>query len=466
MDNLTKVLYIDPIAGISGDMFLAACVDLGVDEKLLTAKLHSLNFASFDIKFNIVTKKGIRALETNISIHDNQHSQHELHTQHLQHSQHEIHIQHSQHDFYTQNSQHSHRHLHHILEIIETSRLPENVKSIASTIFTAIAHAEAHIHSTTVEKVHFHEVGAIDSILDIVGAAICIDELQVDKIVCGKIPTGYGVVNCEHGQFPVPAPATLELLKGVPIRNLAIDSELTTPTGAAIVKCVVNEFSSAVPDMTVLAIGYGAGKKDLEHPNVLRLVLGEQKGYDYIDYSMSIEASQMYINEAINSDQYSNSTCASLYKTNSMWILETTIDDMQPELYQYIIDQLIEAGANDVMIIPTIMKKGRTGSLLHVLCEVNNLSIIKEAMFRETSTLGIRQWPIQRDSLQRDYRKVLVRGHEITIKIGILDNSPINLAPEYEDCKRVALATETPLKTIFQEAIAQGILTNVPPTIQ
>jgi uncharacterized protein (TIGR00299 family) protein len=455
MDNLTKILYIDPIAGISGDMFLAACVDLGVNEKQLISKLLSLNFASFDIKFNIVTKKGIRALETNISLHDNQHEHNDLHTQH------------SQHQFHSQSSPHSHRHLHQVLDIIEASSLPINVKSIAATIFTAIAQAEAHIHSTTLEQVHFHEVGAIDSILDIVGAAICIDELQVDKIVCGKIPTGYGVVNCEHGQFPVPAPATLELLKGVPIRNLAIDSELTTPTGAAIVKCVVSEFSSAVPDMTILAIGYGAGKRNLEQPNVLRLILGEQKSHDNIDYSMSIEINQMYINEAINNDQYSNkSPYVKPYITKSMWMLEATIDDMQPELYQYIITQLIESGANDVMIIPAILKKGRAGSLLHILCEANDLSRIKETIFRETSTLGVRQWPIERHSLERDFRKVIVRGHEITIKIGLLDNLPINLAPEYEDCKRVAIATDTPLKTIFQEAIAQGILANVTPSIQ
>ena len=404
-----KTLYIDPISGISGDMFLSACVDLGVDRNVLITKLKSLPIDPFDITFNTVSKKGIRALSTQISF--------------------------SETNSCTSSKVHQHRHLRHIEEIINNCNLSDSVKKNALDIFSLIANAEAKIHNTTVDKVHFHEVGAMDSIIDIIGAAICLEELDVDQILCGHVPTGYGTVFCAHGVFPIPAPATLEILKGVPIKNLLVESELTTPTGAAIVKAFVTDFSACLPSIKVTAIGYGAGNHDFEHPNVLRLVLGER----ILDtpYSAFPNAFDCMTDKSL------------------MWILEASIDDMQPEFYQYIVDRILQAGANDVMIIPAIMKKDRAGSVLHVLAEEANISLLKELIFKETTTLGIRSWSVMRDALGRSYRTVIVRGHEISIKLGLYNNTIINAAPEYEDCKRVAIATNAPINIIYQEAIAK-----------
>ncbi|OEF97565.1 TIGR00299 family protein [Desulfuribacillus alkaliarsenatis] len=403
---MNKILYIDPISGISGDMFLAACVDLGVNPDTLKAKLQNLTLDSFQLNFNTVLKNGIRAISTDISIIERPMTT----------------------DADASSNGHVHRHLHHIQSIINSSSLSDNAKSIANKIFLIIAEAEAFIHNTTVEKVHFHEVGAMDSIIDIMGAAICIDELKVDTIICGHVPTGYGSVSCEHGVFPVPAPATLEILRDIPIKHKPIEAELTTPTGAAILKAITSAYSACIPDMKVTKIGYGAGNKDFAHPNVLRLLLG-----------------------TIDTDYKHNNSL-----TNKKLVaIEATIDDMQPEFYQHIIDRMMAAGAKEAFFLPAIMKKDRTGTLLKALVDMDNLQQVKNIIFHETSTLGIRLWGVNREALERRYDKVIVRGHEISVKVGLLNNRVVNIAPEYEDCKRVALKTEAPIKLIYQEALKQ-----------
>ncbi|OEH86493.1 TIGR00299 family protein [Desulfuribacillus stibiiarsenatis] len=414
---MSKVLYIDPVSGISGDMFLAACVDLGVDQEVLCSSLQSLAVDPFKISFEVVKKEGIRCLATDITFLT--HEVHDGHGEYMKHT-------------------HAHRHLHHIHATIQTSLLSDSVKSIAMQIFQCIAEAEAKIHGTTIEKVHFHEVGAMDSIIDIIGAAICIDQLQVDQIICGHVPTGYGTVSCDHGLFPIPAPATLEILAGVPIRSVMIEHELTTPTGAAILKTIVHSYSAQIPSMVVEKVGYGAGKKDLEQPNILRLVLGSK-----VD-----EQSQILPNvESIQTP----------FNHQTMYAIETTIDDMQPELYQYMIDQIMSAGAKEVTIVPAIIKKGRNGSILKVLTDTSALPRVKEMIFRESSTLGVRLWPVARESLHRTYHDVTVRGHKISVKVGHLHDEEINYAPEFEDCRQVANVTGIPLKTIYQEAIANAL---------
>lgn len=413
-NNINKrLLYIDPISGISGDMFLAACVDLGVNQIALIESLQSLPIDPFSISFNTVSKKGIRALATSITFSQACHNNHE-HRNNYEH--------------------HTHRHLRDIHEIINSSSLTDNAKSLALAIFQVIAQAEASIHNTSIEKVHFHEVGAMDSIIDIVGAAICLDSLQVDEVVCGHVPTGFGTVHCEHGQFPIPAPATLEILTGVPIRNVPIEAELTTPTGAAIIKCSATTYSAQLPDMVVDRIGYGAGSRDLDRPNVVRLVLGHT---------------------ATEEISLTDTSYHSTPKTpTTMWMLEATIDDMQPEIYQHIINQLLMNGANDVMVIPAIVKKDRAGCLLRVLTADAHVPKLKELIFKQTTTLGIRSWEILRDELERNFHEIMVDGYAVSIKVGYLNNEIVTVAPEYEDCKKVALATDVPLKIVYQKAIA------------
>lgn len=340
-----KVAYFDCQSGISGDMTLAALVDAGVDLAAVQAAIDSLGLPQCRLVAAEVKRKGFRALHITV--------EHE--------------------------SEHKHRHLHHITAMIDRSTLSARQKDLARRIFQKLAEAEAKVHGTTIEKVHFHEVGAVDSIADIVGAAVGLDLLGAERIVSSPVPTGRGFIEIAHGRCSVPAPATAELLTGLPLAPSEIEAELTTPTGAAILASLANEFGH-LPAMKIQRIGYGAGTRDLAtQPNILRLVIGE------------------LIESSTGPDQ--------------VWVVETNVDDISGELIGYCASRLWEAGALDVYTTPIQMKKNRPGVILSAICEAADIEKIEAMMFRETTTLGVRRWPVSRKKLER-------RRHEVATAWG------------------------------------------------
>jgi hypothetical protein len=379
-----RIAYFDCFSGISGDMTLGALIHAGVDAGAVRDSVASLGLGA-ELNVARIRKGGFDATYVTVD------APHE----------------------------HVHRHLHHIAKIVDSSRLTERQKALANKIFRRLAEAEAAVHGTTIEKVHFHEVGAIDSIVDIVGAAVAIDLLGVDRIMASPVPTGRGTVKAAHGLMPIPAPGTAELLKGVPLANSSVDAELTTPTGAAILTSVVSEFGP-VPAMQIEAIGYGAGTRDLaEQPNVLRVFVG---------------------------------TAASGAETDRVWVLETNLDDLPGELIGYCTEQLLAAGALDVFTTPIGMKKNRPGVLLSVLCAESEIERLEAIVFRETATFGIRRYAAERSKLQR-------RGHEVQTtfgpvqgKLGWRTGGPAVFAPEYEDCRRVAAENGVALREVYAAA--------------
>jgi uncharacterized protein (TIGR00299 family) protein len=341
-----KVLYYDCFCGISGDMNLGALVDLGVDGEYLIAELAKLRLDT-DVILNNQDQ-------------DHHHDQAEIGHHHAVDHDHSHHSPTGQPAFQQRN-------LVDIEKIIRGSSLNTRVQELSLAMFGRIARAEAKIHGKPLADVHFHEVGATDSIVDLVGAAIALDYLKVDKIMASSVQVGGGFVQCAHGRFPVPAPATAELLAGVPIKTGLVGFETTTPTGAAILAANVDQFTDRV-EFSIERIGYGIGNRDLEIPNVLRVYLGEM------------------INGEAVAEQY---------------ILETNIDDMNPEFYSYVEQRLFERGALDVFITPIIMKKGRSAAKLSVLVEAKAVKDIQEVIFRETTSLGLRKFRVEKIMLQR-----------------------------------------------------------------
>ncbi len=296
--------------------------------------------------------------------------------------------------------------------------LTDRQKDLAKRIFTRLGEAEAKVHGTTIRKVHFHEVGAVDSIADIVGSAIGLDLLKLDRIVCSPVPTGYGTVSIAHGRVSIPAPATAELLQGIPLAPAIVESELTTPTGAAIVATVGDEFGP-LPAMTIRTIGYGAGSKDFEQqPNLLRLILGEA-------------------DESFAADQ--------------VWVLETNLDDISGEVIGYVSTLLLEAGALDVFTTPIQMKKNRPGVMLSVICQAVGIQTLEKIVFRETTTLGIRRWPVSRHKLQRRAQSVETPWGALEGKLAFFEGG-VSFSPEYESCRQAAVAHNVPLKDVYDAA--------------
>jgi uncharacterized protein (TIGR00299 family) protein len=366
-------------------MTLGALVDAGVDLATIQAGIDSLGLPSCRLVSEEVKRHGFRATKINV--------EHE--------------------------PEHSHRHLHHITDMIDAGSLTGSQKELAKRIFTRLGEAEAKVHGTTIRKVHFHEVGAVDSIADIVGSAIGLDLLGVDRIVCSPIPTGCGHIVIAHGRVAVPAPATAELLKGIPIEATSIDCELTTPTGAAIAATVVDEFGP-LPGMKIETIGYGAGTKELtEQANVLRLMVGET-------------------GDDIHSDQ--------------IWVLETNLDDISGEVVGHCTNLLAEAGALDVYTTAIQMKKNRPGMKLSVLCESSFIKKLEKIIFRETSTLGVRRWPASRHKLERRQYVVETQYGSVVGKLAILADGSTSFSPEYESCRQIAEDKNVALKDVYEEA--------------
>ena len=379
-----KILYYDCFAGISGDMNLGAMLDLGVDQKYLLKKLSSLPIDSYKIKVYKDKRGGITGTKVDVIVPPQKKtsSQHTLNKQTFG----------------------------GISRMIKQSDLSANVKKISLDIFTRLARAEGKIHGHKIDDVHFHEIGAIDSIVDIIGAAICLDYLKVDKVISSPIQVGSGIINCSHGTLPVPAPATAEILQGIPIKTGLVPFEATTPTGAAIIASTATSFTERI-DFTPQKIGYGLGSKDSPIPNVLRLFLGEISD---------------------------NAAKADDPKTGEALIIECNIDDMNPELYDTLMECLFSAGAHDVFFTPIIMKKSRPALTVSVLCNVSQQKVIEEVFWLHSSTFGLRSYKVAKSMLRRETVKVKTKYGEITVKSGYLNERIIKSKPEYEDCKRLA----------------------------
>jgi uncharacterized protein (TIGR00299 family) protein len=379
-----KVAHFDCFSGISGDMTLGALLSAGVPAEPVHAAVASLGLP-VTLHVQPVRKGGFAATHVRVE------AAHE----------------------------HAHRHLHHVEEIIARGTLTARQRDLALRIFRRLAEAEAAVHGLPVEKVHFHEVGALDSIADIVGAAVGLDLLGVGRFTSRPVPTGTGTVKAAHGLMPVPAPGTAELLKGVPLAPSSIQAELTTPTGAAILTTVVSAWVEQ-PAMRVERIGYGAGTRDLaEQPNVLRLFVG---------------------------------TAEAPAERDQVWVLETNLDDLPAEVIGYCYDLLFAAGALDVFTQPVYMKKNRPGVLLTVLAPESAVAAVEEVLFRETTTLGVRRYPVQRRKLQRREHTVTTRWGPIKGKLAWAEGRPPAFTPEYEDCARIARAEGVPLRQVYDEA--------------
>ncbi|MCH2368974.1 MAG: nickel pincer cofactor biosynthesis protein LarC [Pirellulales bacterium] len=383
-----KIAYLDCMSGISGDMTLGALVDAGVDLEAIQAGIDSLGLPDCRLVATEVKKKGFRA--TSVTV------EHE--------------------------PEHAHRHLHHITEMIDGSDvLTSSQKELAKRIFTRLGEAEAHVHGSTLRQVHFHEVGAVDSIADIVGIAIGWDLLGVERIECSPIPTGHGFVKIAHGRVSIPAPATAELLKGIPIARSDVECELTTPTGAAIVSTIVDQFGH-LPPMKIDTIAYGAGDKELEtQGNILRLLVGDA-------------------DESSVADQ--------------IWVLETNLDDTSGEIIGHCAQLLGEAGALDVYSSSIQMKKNRPGVKLTVLCWAADVQRLEKILFKQTSTIGIRKWLASRHVLPRESHDVETRWGTLEGKLATLPGGAQRFSPEYEACRRISEANEVSIQTVYQEATA------------
>jgi uncharacterized protein (TIGR00299 family) protein len=344
--------------------------------------------------------------------HEHEHHHHESHDRH-----HEVAVAHT----HSHNSEHEHRSYKNIVSMIEGSSLNENVKNISKKIFSIIGEAEGKIHGKPLEEVHFHEVGAVDSIVDIVGTAICIDALKPDKIVFSKIPLSKGFVKCQHGMFPLPAPASLEILKNVPVYFTDIKFELVTPTGAGIIKALADGYDDS-GDMTIEKIGYGLGKKTYEKPNVLRVYLYNEK-------------------KKI---------------TNQVVEIDTNIDDMTGEQLGYIMELLLEAEALDVYFTPISMKKNRPGVKLSILCTSEKQQELTQLLLSQTSTFGVRYKIMDRDILDREFIEVQLFNDVVRCKVGMHDGKPIKIEPEYEDCKRIAKKNSLPIAEVFNNALSEA----------
>jgi pyridinium-3,5-bisthiocarboxylic acid mononucleotide nickel chelatase len=417
-----RIAYLECFSGISGDMFLGALIEAGVSPKLLHDTVAALGVDA-RLEFSRVLRSGISASKADVWVNGVKDAPREEHLQHQKHEHEHSHgnvVSYPEHD-------HSHGHGRKLTEIkrmIASAPISETAKKTATAIFETLGAAEAKIHNTSIESVHFHEVGAADAIVDIVCAAVGCGALGVDAIVCSSLNVGSGTVHCAHGTFPVPAPATIEILKNVPVYSSGVQAELVTPTGAAIVKTLATHFSS-FPEMQIERSGYGAGSRDFPgHPNVTRLTIGE--------------ASSEVMDAKSESDRIT--------------VLEANLDDLNPQVFGYVIDRLFEEAALDAFAVPVQMKKNRPGTLLTVLCKPQDAGKLTQLIFAETTTLGVRQREEVRRTLARRWEIVHTQWGEIRIKIASMNGNVTNYAPEYDDCRRIAAEHRVPLKSVMQEA--------------
>ena len=391
-----RIAYFDCFSGISGDMTLGALVDAGVDPGALRAAVAGLGLPA-ELAFDTVRRGGFRAIHARVIAPP----------------------------------EHAHRHLHHIEAMIDKAGISPRQADLAKRIFRRLGEVEAEAHGIDIQKVHFHEVGAVDSIVDIVGAAVGLDLLGVDRIEASPVPPGRGWVRAAHGRMPLPAPATANLLKGIPLAESTAEGEQTTPTGAAILATVAESFGP-LPAMTISAIGLGAGTREVpDVANILRLFVGE---------------------------------LAPAFGADRVWVLETNLDDLPGEVVGYATTQLLAAGALDAYVTPIQMKKNRPGVMISALCEEAKVPDLEAILFRETTTLGIRRYPVSRHKLRREAVVVQTPLGPIRGKLGWIEGRPPQFSPEYDDCARVATERNVPIRDVYQAAhAAHGAKAGAPP---
>ena len=397
-----KILYYDCFAGISGDMNLGAMIDLGVDPEFLREELRKIEIGAYEIRVKRDQRRGIFGTKVDVILPSGEGAP-------AAHG-------------------HGHRSFKDIAALIEKSNFSDGVKSTGRNIFMKIARAEAKIHGHSIDEVHFHEVGAIDSIVDVVGAAICFEVLKVDKIISSPVQVGGGFVKCAHGMLPVPAPATAEILTGIPIRSGIVPFETTTPTGAAILAATAGRFTEHV-DFTPLKIGYGIGHRDTDIPNVLRVILGEM---DDEKHDQDVEVKE---------------AC----------LMECNIDDMNPEMYEGVVEQLFEKGALDVYLTPIIMKKSRPAVKISILCDADHRRGIEEVLWMQTSTFGLRVNKIEKLILRRDVSTVKTKYGVLPVKNAYLRGERIKWKLEYEDAKRLAREKGVSIKAIYDSLLSGDV---------
>jgi|Deesub1362B_J571_1020462.scaffolds.fasta_scaffold03432_4 hypothetical protein len=386
-----KTLYFDAFSGASGDMILGALLDLGVPEEVLHETVKKLSLPDVTVRIGREGRHGIHGIRLSVIAPSEDAS--------------------------------PHRSLRRIETMIQGAHLPSPVKELSLRVFRRLASAEGKIHGIPAEEVTFHEVGAVDSIVDIVGCVACLQYLGACRFLASPLPLGMGMIPSRHGLLPVPAPATLEILRGVPVRQVEVEAELVTPTGAALLKEVVEAFVP-LPPMEVERIGYGVGGRDLaERPNLLRVVLGK-----------AIPSGGTYRED---------------------WILEANIDDMNPEFCEHLMERLLSRGALDVTWTPLLMKKGRPGGLLRLLSPPSRLQDLSETLMRESTTIGVRCYPVRRRCLERSHETVETPWGPVRVKVSRLQGEVVNALPEYEDCRCLAERTGVPLKEIYLEALAR-----------
>jgi uncharacterized protein (TIGR00299 family) protein len=391
--NPARIAYFDCFSGISGDMVLGALVDAGADLRAIEAELRKLGLEGWTISAEKVKRGQIFATHVKVSTTEGHH----------------------------------HRGLSIILGRIEKAQLAPRAAERARRIFTRLAESEAKVHNLPVEQVHFHEVGAVDSIVDIVGAAVGFDLLGIDEFACSPLDVGAGQVMTAHGLLPVPAPATADLLKGAPVYTSGIQKELVTPTGAAIATTLSTSYTK-IPEMTLTVIGYGAGSMDFpEKANVMRLLIGER------------EAAQA------GNDLHGSADAP-------ITVIETNLDDMSPQIYGYFVERALAAGALDVFSTAVSMKKNRPGLLVTILCEPSNQARLTDLLFSETTTIGVRMHEARRRTLAREFLNVQTEFGEVRMKISRMNGSVLNATPEYDDCQRIAAAKGIPLKDVLAAA--------------
>ena len=381
-----KTLYFDCFAGASGDMILGALVAAGIDPNRLRDQLSLLDVEGFSVSFETVSKSGLSANYARVeTAHENKH-----------------------------------RHLSDIRKIIDDSHLSDGVKQRSIAIFTRLAEAEARVHNEPIEHVHFHEVGALDAIVDIVGASICFEMLSIERFLCSPIHVGSGTVEMAHGRFPVPPPAVAELLNGVPFYSTELKGELLTPTGAAIITTVCKDFGP-IPPFRVEGTGYGAGTRDYENfPNVLRVMIGESDAKDEME--------------------------------QTLWMLETNVDDVSPQIIGHVMDRAFALGARDCYFTPIQMKKNRPGVLLSILCDREKKTAMTDLLFTETTTIGVRSYQVNRRALDRQIVRVETLYGPIDVKVARLNGRIVNAMPEFDQCRQAAELNGLPLKEVEDAA--------------
>jgi uncharacterized protein (TIGR00299 family) protein len=388
-----KQAYLDCSSGISGDMFLAVLIDVGLPVEQLLGELKKLPLGPFEFIHTRVVRSGLAGTRVDIQVPGEQ----------------------------------PHRHLSHIQAIIEKASLPEKAAQRALKIFNHLAEVEGKLHNVPPSKVHFHEVGAVDAVLDIVGTCVGLELLGISDLICSPLNVGSGRVNAAHGSLPVPAPATAELLKDIPVYSSGVEDELVTPTGAALVAELASGFG-LLPPMKIAKIGYGAGEKDYHgHPNIARLFVGEKVE--------TVPRLRLPGDEVVS-------------------VIEANVDDMSPQLYGYFLERALAAGALDVTCSSAQMKKNRPGLTISILCEPDKTEALSDLLFEQTTTIGVRIWEARRKVLEREMVTVETPYGAVQVKVARHDGNVVNVAPEFEDCHRLAEEKSVPLKQVIAAAEA------------